>query len=221
MPDPKDPKDGGTPPEGGNDPQNPTNPPADPPQDPKPGEGDDPKPGEGQEMVPKSQMDKVWARFKDLEGKYNDVVEEKRKSEEEKLKDNEQFKELADKRAEELKIASEKAEKAEKQFEDINNIWSDLEATIPEDRRSLVPESLSPIDKIKYVNANRAFLTGSEKPNIGSPTPKGDGNPNLDDIDSKKKRLEELKEKVRDGKNLNWEEQKEIRTLGREISENK
>jgi hypothetical protein len=75
-----------------------------------------------------------------------------------------------------------KAERAERLEKVIQTSVDQLLQTIPEERRTLIPETLAPEDKLAYIHANMAHLVGPAKPTkVGGPSSPGTGGDEIND----------------------------------------
>lgn len=218
MPDPNDPnpedgKKGG----GGQEP------------DPKKSGGEDPKPDpakdgdggkkdgdEGYVKIPQSKWDQQYARTKKAE---DELAEYKRKeaeaAEAASLEKGEHEKVIADLKSQ-IAAKDDKIGSLESLNETITTLVEAEMENIPEDRRSLIPESLSPKDKLEYIAKNRALLSAAAPG--GKSLPKNDKEP-TDELDKKVARRDELQKKAAErGGSLPHSEKEELIKLSSEIA---
>ena len=85
---------------------------------------------------------------------------------------------------------------------------------IPEDKKTLIPDELSTVAKLKYIAKNRTLLMG-EKSTTGAPIPPN--SKNLSEVEAKKQRYDELMQKRQKGEFLSEPERREIMKLGQDI----
>jgi len=172
---------------------------------------------ENEKVVPYSEFQKLYARTKSAEEKLEEVTRAANEAEENKLKENEQYKELLEKKEREFSEVAKAKETLTGLQSEIDLLWDQYKEQIPEDKLSLIPESLPPIEKIKYVNQNRDFILGGDQSKqLGTKTPKGE-NPVLDEDTTKRNRYEEIREKIKSGDFVTMTEKQEFIKLGREL----
>lgn len=183
---------------------------------------DDPGKEQDEKMIPESQFSKVYARMKSLEEKDAKRERAEQKKKEEQLLSEKKYDEVIAEKERQLEEASTAKETLSETNERLTTMWEELEEQIPEERRALVPESLSPLDKITYVNKNRDFLFGDDKGvKLGAKTQKNDADPALDEDEAKRNRMNELTEKSRNGEYLTFQEKRELAKISRELSSKK
>lgn len=157
----------------------------------KGGKGDDNKDGKGDHSKNggkdgKADDDKVPAtwdeifkhpRFQQLNKKATNAeteLEKRRKADEKAERDK---KASEGKLQEVIDELTPKAERAEKLERVVTTFLESAMAEIPEDKRTLIPDGLSPEDKLEYIAKNRALLIGEKKSTNKSTNPPGnDGN---------------------------------------------
>jgi hypothetical protein len=99
--------------------------------------------------------------FKEIKSNYEKILEEQQKQKDAELSESERLK----KRVAEL----EPYEQSAKEYEtELTDIVSARVASIPEDKKSLVPEGFSPAKLLKWLDANQKILFGTERP-VSSP----------------------------------------------------
>lgn len=167
-----------------------------------------------EQMIPAS-------RFKEVieeKNKYKEELEKRQKAEEKQkqkeLEEQGKYQELLAEKDKELELASKSKEELAQHQEALQEILESELEKIPEDKRSLIPEELPTVAKLKYIAKNRAILTGG-KDNTGAPVPPN--SKNLSDFEAKKQRYDELMQKQAKGEFLNEQERREIMKLGQEI----
>ena len=119
-------------------------------------------------MIPKSRLDEVLKKNKELEDRLNASDIASKEAEEQRLKDQEQWQELAEKRQQELEALKPKAAVAEDQEKSLRAYLEAQIKEIPEDMQSLIPEQLSTMQKLDWLSVNRAKLLKPVGPNIGA-----------------------------------------------------
>lgn len=124
--------------------------------------------GTQEHMIPKSRLDDEINKRKELEKRLSVIEAANTEAEEKRLKDNEQYKELADKyqlENEKLKPLADVAEAQEKTLQDY--LAAQIEE-LPEDARSMVPEDYSTLQKLRWLSDNKVKLMKPVGPDIGA-----------------------------------------------------
>jgi len=119
-------------------------------------------------MIPKSRLDEEITKRKDLEGRLAALEKSARESEEQRMKDQEQWKELADKRQQEIEAIKPKAAIADEQEHTLQAYLNAQIEELPEDMHSLIPEQLTTMQKLQWLAANKAKLLKPIGPDIGA-----------------------------------------------------
>lgn len=119
-------------------------------------------------MIPKSRFDEVNNKFKEMQKQLDEFAKNKEKEETEAQKKRGEFEELYTKTSQELdglKSASKTSSERVAQLETVIQGLVDAELTaIPEDMRDLIPESMTPEQKLTWIsNAKSKGLFGSAK----------------------------------------------------------
>lgn len=117
--------------------------------------------------------EKAKARVSELQSKLDEFEKkEKERLEKEALAKGEHEKVIAD-----LKVKVEQFEKENTTIGQAIKTFLELEfKSIPEERRTLIPEALSPVEQLQYISKNRALLHGT-KGKIGGSTKPNEGTP--------------------------------------------
>ncbi|MBI2550856.1 hypothetical protein HYV73_00735 [Candidatus Uhrbacteria bacterium] len=167
-----------------------------------------------EQMVPMSRFREVI----DEKNKYKDEIdkrdqaEEKRKRKE--LEEQGKYKEILAEKDKELESAGKTKEQLTQYEETVQEVLAQELEKIPEDKKTLIPDELSTVAKLKYIAKNRALLMG-EKSTTGAPIPPN--SKNLSEVEAKKQRYDELMQKRQKGEFLSEPERREIMKLGQEI----
>lgn len=132
-------------------------------------------------MIPKSRFDEVNNKFKEMQKQLDSFTKNKEKEETEAQKKRGEFEELYKKTAQELESVKGASERVT-QLEGVIQSLVDAEMTaIPEDMRDLIPESMTPEQKLTWIsNAKAKGLFGTAKQDdskkneaLGQPTNAG------------------------------------------------
>lgn len=167
-----------------------------------------------EQMVPMSRFREVI----DEKNKYKDEIdkrdqaEEKRKRKE--LEEQGKYKEILAEKDKELESAGKTKEQLTQYEETVQEVLAQELEKIPEDKKTLIPDELSTVAKLKYIAKNRALLMG-EKSTTGAPIPPN--SKNLSEVEAKKQRYDELMQKRQKGEFLSEPERREIMKLGQDI----
>lgn len=167
-----------------------------------------------EQMVPMSRFREVI----DEKNKYKDEIdkrdqaEEKRKRKE--LEEQGKYKEILAEKDKELESAGKTKEQLTQYEETVQEVLAQELEKIPDDKKTLIPDELSTVAKLKYIAKNRALLMG-EKSTTGAPIPPN--SKNLSEVEAKKQRYDELMQKRQKGEFLSEPERREIMKLGQEI----
>lgn len=167
-----------------------------------------------EQMVPMSRFREVI----DEKNKYKeeidkrDQAEEKRKRKE--LEEQGKYKEILAEKDKELESAGKTKEQLTQYEETVQEVLAQELEKIPDDKKTLIPDELSTVAKLKYIAKNRALLMG-EKSTTGAPIPPN--SKNLSEVEAKKQRYDELMQKRQKGEFLSEPERREIMKLGQEI----
>ena len=181
---------------------------------------DDNKTPSGEDDKKQEQMVPL-SRFKEVieeKNKYKEEIDKRNKADEKKkqkeLEDQGKYQELLTEKEKELELANKSKDELAQHQEALQEILDQELEKIPEEKRSLIPDELSLIAKLKYIAKNRSVLSNA-KDSTGAPIPPN--SKNLSDFEAKKQRYNELMEKRSKGEFLSEQERKEIATLGHEI----
>lgn len=174
--------------------------------------GDDDKTQE--QMIPMSRFREVIEE----KNKYKDDLDKRQKAEEKQkqkeLEEQGKYQELIAEKDKELETAGKSKEQLAQYEETLGEILTSELEKIPEEKKTLIPEELPIVAKLKYIAKNRALLMG-EKSSTGAPIPPN--SKNLSDFENKKQRYDELMTRQAKGEFLTESERREIMKLGQEI----
>ena len=174
--------------------------------------GDDDKTQE--QMIPMSRFREVIEE----KNKYKDDLDKRQKAEEKQkqkeLEEQGKYQELIAEKDKELETSGKSKEQLAQYEETLGEILTSELEKIPEEKKTLIPEELPIVAKLKYIAKNRALLIG-EKSSTGAPIPPN--SKNLSDFENKKQRYDELMTRQAKGEFLTESERREIMKLGQEI----
>lgn len=115
--------------------------------------------GKGQEhMIPKSRFDEVNNANKELKARLDTVEKEQKEATEKRLKEQGQFKQLAEERGEKIAELEVKAKLAEDYEKALTAYIESQIAEIPDNLKSLVPKELTILQQLNWLTANKANL---------------------------------------------------------------
>jgi alanyl-tRNA synthetase len=117
-------------------------------------------------MIPKSRLDEEINKRKELEERLQALEKVSKEAEEERLKDEQRWKELAEKRQQEIEALKPKASVAEEQEKSLQKILKSQIEKIPEDMRVLIPESLTTLEKLEWLELAHDKLAKQPGPDI-------------------------------------------------------
>lgn len=126
------------------------------------------KPEDQEHMIPKSRLDEVLQKNKELEERIAAADKVNKEAEEQRLADQEKWRELAEKRQEEIEGLKPKASVAEEQEKSLKAYLDAQIEEIPEDMRSLIPEQLTTLQKLDWLAKNRSLLIKPLGPDIAA-----------------------------------------------------
>jgi len=119
-------------------------------------------------MIPKSRFDEVNSRLRALEKEQKEKDRERREAEERRLRDQDQYKELATKQDEELARLRPIAERYDESQQALERILAAEIAALPESKKKLVPKSLSPVEQLDWLAENKDELVKQTAPETGA-----------------------------------------------------
>lgn len=167
-----------------------------------------------EQMIPMSRFREVIEE----KNKYKDDLDKRQKAEEKQkqkeLEEQGKYQELIAEKDKELEISGKSKEQLAQYEETLGEILTSELEKIPEEKKTLIPEELPIVAKLKYIAKNRALLMG-EKSSTGAPIPPN--SKNLSDFENKKQRYDELMTRQAKGEFLTESERREIMKLGQEI----
>lgn len=121
-------------------------------------------------------------------------------AEEKEAEEKGEFKRLAEERATEIKIlksdATKKDEVLTKYKGSVEKILKEVESTIPDDKKTLIPEGFSPRQRLEYITQNATFLGAKTITNSGDgKTPKNEATPASTEEQKLAQEIDELQKK--------------------------
>lgn len=133
------------------------------------------KNAENQYMIPKSRFDEINEENKKLQARLDALETESQKRLETQLAEQGKYKELAEERAQKLAEAQAKADQLEATQAVLSNYLKSQIEEIPEDNRSLIPDTLPVEQQLDWIARNRSKLIKPAAPNIGAGQRGGSG----------------------------------------------
>ncbi len=121
---------------------------------------------ENEHMIPKSRLDEEITKRKELKGRLTAIEVANKKAEEQRLKDNEEYKTLAEKYQAEAETLKPKADIADKQEATLSALLTAQVEDLPENARSMVPEDYTTLQKLDWLATNRAQLMKPLPPDL-------------------------------------------------------
>lgn len=119
-------------------------------------------------FIPRDRFDEINEKNKELKKQLEQVEADKKAETEKRLADQENWKELADKRGADLAEAQAKADKVAAMEETLQGLLDAQIEMIPEEYRSMVPEEYTPKQKIDWISQNQSILTKAKPFDIGA-----------------------------------------------------
>jgi hypothetical protein len=119
-------------------------------------------------MVPISRLNEVIEDRKKLKERIEQIEAEQKLETEKRLTEQEKFKELAEKRGEELAKAQAEAAKVPGYEKTLTEVLAAQVEALPKDKRALVPEELSTQGKLNWIAKNAAILKAPVPFDIGA-----------------------------------------------------
>ena len=110
-------------------------------------------------MIPKARLDEEIQKRRDLEKRLDAMEKASREAEERRLKEANDYKSLYEKTVAEYEEIKPRAQQVDNYQATIEEMLVAELATIPEDRRTLIPDELSADAKLRYISRNRALLS--------------------------------------------------------------
>lgn len=144
--------------------------------------------------IPKDKWDRMYARTKSAEDEIKKIKSEKEEQEKQQLEKKQEWETLYQRTAKEKEELEKKGEQYNIALERTQAIIDRKLEQIPEDKKSLIPKGLDPLDLLDYIEANSEHFfgsAGSEFNQKGTPKSKNVA----DELTQKKKRFKELKDK--------------------------
>jgi len=126
-------------------------------------------------MIPKGRFDEVNKKAKDLEDKLRKFEEERQREIEQRLIDQQKYKELYEENSKKLADAQAKAQKVDAYEQTLTDVYKASLSELPEDMRDLVPDELTTQQKLNWLSKNKARLLKPNSPNLGAGVRGGGG----------------------------------------------
>jgi len=125
-------------------------------------------------FIPRDRFDEVNQLAKDRKEKLDQIEKDQKKAAEERLAQQDKWKELAENRGKELDAAKVKAEKLDSYEETLQGVLNSQVEQIPEEYRTLIPDELTTQQKLDWMAQNQAILTKKKPFDIGAGKRGGD-----------------------------------------------
>jgi phage I-like protein len=119
-------------------------------------------------MIPKSRFDEVNEERRKLADRITQIDAERKADTEKRLIEQSEFKKLAESRGEELTKAQEIASKVDAYEKTLADVLAAQVASLPEDKRDLVPDELTTQQKLAWLAKNAAILKAPASFDIGA-----------------------------------------------------
>lgn len=119
-------------------------------------------------MIPKTRLDQALAKSKDLEERLAKMEKQQNADAEDRLKQQEEWKELAEKRGKEIADLQPQAAKLTSYTETLEKVLAAEVEQIPEAMRGLIPEQLSVEQKLDWLSQNKSLLSKPQGFDIGA-----------------------------------------------------
>jgi len=123
---------------------------------------------QAEHMIPKSRFDEVNDDRRKLADRLSQIEAEQKAETEKRLAEQNQYKELAEKRGEDLVKAQAEAAKVVVYEKTLVDVLSAQIEALPEDKRSLVPDELTTQQKLAWLAKNSAILKAPSAFDIGA-----------------------------------------------------
>ena len=121
-----------------------------------------------QHMIPKSRHDEVLEQNRKLSESLAAIETERKAETEKRLAEQNQWKELAEKRGAELADAQAKAAQVDEYEQALSDLFDKQMAESPEDKRGLVPAYGTTKQRLEWISINRALLVAPQPFSIGA-----------------------------------------------------
>ena len=146
----------------------------------KDGEDDGDVSGDGKKAdkpktIPYERFSEINEQYQEMKSSYEKLSEnmavlekERKEALEQRLTEQEKYKELADKRAEELAKTQQELDKVKGMSEVLEKVLETQVEEIPEEYRELIPEEYTAQQKLDWIAKNRAKLIKKPAPDLGA-----------------------------------------------------
>ena len=142
-------------------------------------------------MIPKSRMDEVLVKNKELKDRLDAIEKAQKEAEEKRLTEANNFKELYEKQKVELEGLKPRAAVAEESEKVLQSVLESQINEIPEHFRTLVPEGLSTNQKLLWISQNKPLLMKEKGFDIAAGK-QGGGSPETATLNPEQKELARL-----------------------------
>ena len=127
-----------------------------------------PTQAEQERNIPYSRFQEVNEAKKALEARIAQIEAAQHEADEKRLAEQNQYKELAEKRGQDLVKAQQDAAKVPVYEETLSEVLAAQVAELPEDKRGLVPDDLTTQQKLKWIAKNASILKAPQPFDIGA-----------------------------------------------------
>ena len=145
----------------------------------KPGEpqaAEPQKPESNEPMLPKSRFDEVNEKRIAAEAELAKLKQERQAEIDKQLEEQGKWKDIADKRAQKLLDAENKAKEVDSLQATLKKMLEKELESLPDESKKLIPTKLSVSDQLDYITTNRAILSKPSAPDINAGN-RGAGDP--------------------------------------------
>lgn len=126
------------------------------------------KPDTNEHMIPKDRFDEVNKKYKDAMKQIEAKEKALRKAQEERLKEQENYKELYEEATSRLSELEPKANQLDSVLETMESLLESEISELPEDLRDIIPDELSVKAKLDWLRKHKAKFLKPSGPDIGA-----------------------------------------------------
>ena len=131
---------------------------------------------ERDDLVPIARFNEKNEEAKKLKAENEQLIADKKAETDKRLVEQEKWKELSDKRGEELVQANAKADRVGEMETALEETLAAEMEQIPEEQHSLIPEELSTLQKLQYIAKNKQKLSKTKPFDIAAGRKGSEGN---------------------------------------------
>lgn len=126
------------------------------------------KPETNEPMIPKTRFDEVIKKQHEAEAELARIKAERQAEAEKRLVEQEEWKQIAEERGTKLEEAQRKAQKADSYEARAEARYEQVLKDLPDEVKNLIPEKYSTVDKLDWIDTNRAILTKPQAVQTGA-----------------------------------------------------